>query len=165
MFRIATFTTVVITCMSLCGTGATADEMTVPKAAEKGAMRAIEANAKTVAWIAYPTTTYTGVEYDGGSRNQDGSFTLTYTFHGESDGTRGYFTQKFQFHRDGNLTGIKDGARSWFFAPFTEFELVRGFLKEAFEKDLENNSPMKKLLQNGNGRAVVVGILNTKLGF
>ncbi len=131
---------------------------------EKSAMRVIEANAKTIVNIAYPTIVFAGAENDGISRNPDGSFSLVYTFFGNWDGTRGQFTQTYRFQKDGRLTGIQDGARSWLLKPFSEWELVRGFVMTAFKDDLAQNPQLMNLLESGNGGVFVTAMLNAELG-
>lgn len=165
MFRTTLFTTGIITLLTVCLRTEAAEEISRPKVAEKGAMRVIESNAKLIAMMAYPTTDYTGVECDGGYRYGDGSFTLVYNFKGESSGTRGDFTMKFQFEREGKLIAIKNGPRSWIFEPFTEYELIRAVIVDFGGKDLDNNPQLKKLLKNGSGKAIVMGILNAKSGY
>jgi len=164
MMRATTSLLIIMFSMAYVSTAGAAEKGLSPTAAEKAAMRIIEAEAKTIAWIAYPTTNYAGVEYDGGARYEDGSFSLVYTFNGNSDGTRGFFTQTYKFHKDGRLVGIKDGARSWLFRPFSEWELFRELVKTFFKEDLAQNRPLKNLLDNGDGRSFAVGLLNSKLG-
>ena len=100
----------------------------------KGAVRLIEAHAKTITTVAHPTADYSRVEMDGVKWMSDG-FVVTGTFHWtKSNGDAHWTTLAFHFDDDGNLEAIVPKGRSNFLPPFTSSDLaiaaVRRLLQE-----------------------------------
>ncbi len=134
--------------------------------AENGAIRHLEAHAEIIAGFAYPTVTHIKSEYDGGVRERDGAFKLTYAYRGSWSDSTGYFSLNFHYNRDGRLLRISDGPRSWFFPPFTTSDVLLEVVKAVIEEEpeLRDDAAIQAVMRTGSVRKILVEIINVKAG-
>ncbi len=133
---------------------------------ETKAQTLIRQNARSISEFAYPTLQFSRTDYIRGTRYRDGSFNLVYKFHAKSGNSNGYCQLTFSFRRDGKLTQITSGARTWFLPPFTTAKFLVDLIKQKLQKDkdLRNNPTVYNLVRKADAVALMMLILNLKNG-
>jgi len=132
----------------------------------KAAQRVLNGEAKMILLLAHPTCKLTKSGIDEVKTFTDGSYQVVAT-HDYVDGDRepGYRTLRFNFDKNGKLTGIADGPGTGFIPPF----FASGLILEVIKGQVRNDPKMSRdplgmqLLQVTDGRQALVLMLQFKL--